>query len=138
MAVRSRCTPPTIVIQKSGPIRKPVSRVLMLAHSQISLKKTAILQIRSSIRNKVYEDESKGIVCYRDENGEITCEGYDEGPRLQQQFERKNYNSSDAENTNDILPKSWLQIVGGGEISHADKSVAGQKDFNFNGFNTFY
>uniref|UniRef100_K4A2Q7 Uncharacterized protein n=1 Tax=Setaria italica TaxID=4555 RepID=K4A2Q7_SETIT len=31
---------------------------------------------------KVYEDQLRGIICYRDENGEMICEGYDEGPRL--------------------------------------------------------
>ncbi|CAN6164778.1 unnamed protein product [Urochloa humidicola] len=31
---------------------------------------------------KVFEDQMRGIVCYRDENGEMICEGYDEGPRL--------------------------------------------------------
>jgi len=30
----------------------------------------------------VFEDQLRGIVCYRDENGEMICEGYDEGPRL--------------------------------------------------------
>ncbi|KAJ8557766.1 hypothetical protein K7X08_004532 [Anisodus acutangulus] len=33
----------------------------------------------------VFEDRSAGIVCYRDEKGEIICEGYDEGPRFCQQ-----------------------------------------------------
>lgn len=31
---------------------------------------------------QVFEDQLRGIVCYRDENGEMICEGYDEGPRL--------------------------------------------------------
>ncbi|RCV06648.1 hypothetical protein SETIT_1G179900v2 [Setaria italica] len=33
-------------------------------------------------KKKVYEDQLRGIICYRDENGEMICEGYDEGPRL--------------------------------------------------------
>ncbi|KAG2604787.1 uncharacterized protein LOC120670623 [Panicum virgatum] len=32
--------------------------------------------------NKAFEDQLRGIVCYRDEKGEMICEGYDEGPRL--------------------------------------------------------
>ncbi|XP_044960613.1 uncharacterized protein LOC123411715 isoform X1 [Hordeum vulgare subsp. vulgare] len=32
--------------------------------------------------NKVFEDQVRGIVCYRDDKGELVCEGYDEGPRL--------------------------------------------------------
>ncbi|XP_051147663.1 uncharacterized protein LOC127262865 [Andrographis paniculata] len=35
------------------------------------------------IKVVVFEDKTSGIVCYKDENGEIVCEGYDEGPRLQ-------------------------------------------------------
>ncbi|KAM7471909.1 hypothetical protein LguiA_010092 [Lonicera macranthoides] len=32
---------------------------------------------------EVFEDESKVIICYWDDkNGEIICEGYDQGPRL--------------------------------------------------------
>jgi len=30
----------------------------------------------------VFEDQVRGIVCYRDDDGELVCEGYDEGPRL--------------------------------------------------------
>ncbi|WVZ82170.1 hypothetical protein U9M48_029462 [Paspalum notatum var. saurae] len=33
-------------------------------------------------KKKVFEDQLRGIICYRDENGEMVCEGYDEGPRL--------------------------------------------------------
>ncbi|KAE8799343.1 hypothetical protein D1007_25271 [Hordeum vulgare] len=29
--------------------------------------------------NKVFEDQVRGIVCYRDDKGELVCEGYDEG-----------------------------------------------------------
>jgi hypothetical protein len=31
---------------------------------------------------QVFEDQLRGIVCYRDEKGEMICEGYDEGPRI--------------------------------------------------------
>lgn len=33
---------------------------------------------------QVYEDQEEGIVCYKDEKGEIVCEGHDEGPRFSQ------------------------------------------------------
>ncbi|XP_057503625.1 uncharacterized protein LOC130787256 isoform X2 [Actinidia eriantha] len=70
------------IIQNSVPIKKPVNKVVMMvSQSPIPAKKTPPLQIRSSSRTKIFEDQSKGIVCYRDESGEITCEGYDEGPR---------------------------------------------------------
>lgn len=31
----------------------------------------------------VFED--MGIICYKDEKGEMVCEGYDEGPRYSKQ-----------------------------------------------------
>ncbi|XP_040376764.1 uncharacterized protein LOC102714154 [Oryza brachyantha] len=30
----------------------------------------------------VFEDQVRGVVCYRDDKGEVICEGFDEGPRL--------------------------------------------------------
>ncbi|KAG8072663.1 hypothetical protein GUJ93_ZPchr0006g42956 [Zizania palustris] len=30
----------------------------------------------------VFEDQVRGVVCYRDDKGEVICEGYDEGPRF--------------------------------------------------------
>ena len=38
---------------------------------------------------QVYEDKNMGIVCYTDENGELLCEGLDEGPRLTWQVMEK-------------------------------------------------
>jgi hypothetical protein len=32
---------------------------------------------------QIFQDESKGIICYYDENGDLTCEGWDEGPHFQ-------------------------------------------------------
>ncbi|XP_057770615.1 uncharacterized protein LOC130990392 [Salvia miltiorrhiza] len=58
------------------------------------------LQIRSYDHNKikVFEDKLNGIICYKDGNGEMICEGYDEGPRFSQQISRFTSNSSgDAE-----------------------------------------
>jgi hypothetical protein len=31
---------------------------------------------------QVFEDQVRGVVCYRDDKGNMICEGYDEGPRL--------------------------------------------------------
>jgi len=30
-----------------------------------------------------FKDESTGVACYHDENGDVTCEGWDEGPHFQ-------------------------------------------------------
>ncbi|KAK6128074.1 hypothetical protein DH2020_038179 [Rehmannia glutinosa] len=88
----------------------------MSANNHISVD----LHFRSSShKNKVFEDRSAGIVCYRDENGEITCEGYDEGPRLHQQLSRFSYNTRDVEII-EILERCWVQV--------ADERIAGQTD----------
>ncbi|KAG2722499.1 hypothetical protein I3760_02G130800 [Carya illinoinensis] len=111
-------------VLKSGLVTKPISKSLMLKDSQVPPRKASRFQIRCSIRNKVFEDQSNGIVCYRDDSGEIICEGYDEGPRFQKQTPTTAYH-----------PR--LQTVKGSGLSHAEESVAVQKDFNCNGFNSF-
>lgn len=51
--------------------------------------------------NKVYGDKNMGILCCTDENGELVCEGLDEGPRLTRQdmeklnMEKKTKNQED-------------------------------------------
>lgn len=45
---------------------------------------------------KVYQDASRGIVCYRNEYGELVCEGYDEGPHLRRTQEQKEQYREDA------------------------------------------
>ncbi|KAF0902031.1 hypothetical protein E2562_011852 [Oryza meyeriana var. granulata] len=40
------------------------------------------LSFAATANKKVFEDQLRGIVCYRDDKGELVCEGYDEGPRL--------------------------------------------------------
>nr|GMC71030.1 uncharacterized protein LOC109187501 isoform X1 [Ipomoea batatas] len=58
----------------------------------------------SKNRIKVYENLSEGVVCYRDENGEIICEGYDEGPRLDcHQVSRFSCNSSTSGSVGDSI-----------------------------------
>lgn len=32
---------------------------------------------------QIFKDESQGIICYYDENGDLICEGWDEGPHFQ-------------------------------------------------------
>ncbi|KAJ0537242.1 hypothetical protein HanRHA438_Chr09g0430121 [Helianthus annuus] len=78
MAVRIPYMLPLLCVHHKQPSN---CRVLMLGsqhHPPIQIKSNIKLQ-------KVFEDESSGVVCYKDEKGEIICEGYDEGPRLDQQ-----------------------------------------------------
>ncbi|XP_016574652.1 uncharacterized protein LOC107872489 isoform X2 [Capsicum annuum] len=76
-------------------IRLPPHRLLVLAtsHDNISINNSTttitnplIGSTSKNKPNKVFEDKSTGVVCYRDENGEIICEGYDEGPRFPHQL----------------------------------------------------
>ncbi|KAJ7963359.1 Chromodomain-helicase-DNA-binding protein like [Quillaja saponaria] len=133
------CTSSTYIpIQKNGNFLKPVSKVLMPKHYPILLRKAPILKIRASIKNKIFEDQSQGVICYTDDSGEIICEGYDEGPRFQQQVSRPSCHPRDVEIMDLLLQKGWLQIVKGGEVNYADKGVSLQEDLNCNGFNSSF
>ncbi|KAI5679508.1 hypothetical protein M9H77_00735 [Catharanthus roseus] len=106
---------PMVVIQKSASTksRKPLSIVVMSADSKISVNRTPFqikLPSSSTTNQVVFEDQTRGIVCYRDENGEITCEGFDEGPRFQHRISRFALNPRDADFIN-LLQRSWLQIA---------------------------
>ncbi|XP_020213354.1 uncharacterized protein LOC109797659 isoform X2 [Cajanus cajan] len=124
-----------IPTQKYGSFLKHPNKEFMSKRSFAPLKKASVLRITASIKNKVYEDLSQGIVCYEDEHGEITCEGYDEGPCFQRIPEPTKH-PRDAQITNLLLRQSWLQIVKG---ENSNDAVEGslQKDLNCNGFNSF-
>ncbi|XP_042483724.1 uncharacterized protein LOC122064085 isoform X2 [Macadamia integrifolia] len=81
MAMKSS-SPPAII--QFSPVRASTkSRVFMHHNSGSPAQKPRSVQIiKYSPTNKVFEDQSRGIVCYRDDDsGEIICEGFDEGPR---------------------------------------------------------
>ncbi|CAA3008672.1 Hypothetical predicted protein [Olea europaea subsp. europaea] len=124
----------SFVIQEPASNRRPGNRLLMCANNQIRIN-SKLLQIRSSIRNKVFEDLSSGIVCYKDDNGEITCEGYDEGPRYLQKSTKITCDSRDVEIV-DLFHRCWLQAADDNEPKTADKGVSEHKGLNCNGFNT--
>ncbi|GMN36753.1 hypothetical protein TIFTF001_006277 [Ficus carica] len=139
MALTSHFSTPIVSAEKSSLVIKPFSKVLRLKQRHISVKKTVTaLKIRSSFREKVFEDRCNGIICYADESGEIVCEGYDdEGPRYHDQIPRKSSHSRDTE-IFDKLQQRWLNFVRGTELNPADqKGVAVQGDINCNGFNSF-
>ncbi|KAF8393695.1 hypothetical protein HHK36_021942 [Tetracentron sinense] len=132
-----RCFPPHI-IKQCGPIRKPVGRVFMPHQSQFPANKPPQLQIRFSRDNKVFEDESRGIICYRDESGEIICEGYDdESPRFHQQVPKTASDHLRDIGILDIFQQGWFQIPQGKGIHHVDVDEGGvvQEDFDWSVFN---
>ncbi|XP_015060818.1 uncharacterized protein LOC107006814 [Solanum pennellii] len=80
--------------------------------SSSSSTTTTPCQIKSTSKNglKVFEDKSTGVVCYRDEYGEITCEGYDEGPRFCHQTPKSPSKSRDEEMV-ELLQRNWFHIA---------------------------
>ncbi|KAL4589316.1 hypothetical protein LXL04_002222 [Taraxacum kok-saghyz] len=97
------------------PIKKTSKRVLMLAkrESSSSSPSSSLIRVGSSIKiQKVFEDKSRGIVCYLDDKGEITCEGYDEGPR-----HRFSCYQRSEQDIVDLLNRSLLQVIDGGKIN---------------------
>ncbi|KAK6914624.1 hypothetical protein RJ641_019741, partial [Dillenia turbinata] len=88
----------------------------------------------SSSSSSVFEDTSSGIICYRDENGEIVCEGYDEGPRFHQKIlpTSCNPNSKEAEIIA-LLQKNWYILIEGIEFENGRKVLAPEGfDLNLN------
>eukprot|EP01018_Ginkgo_biloba_P027823 Gb_27091 [translate_table: standard] len=63
-------TPPQVSVRCYSAQRVPVP------------KTTRALCVKKYKAVKVFQDDSKGIVCYRNEFGEVICEGYDEGPHF--------------------------------------------------------
>ncbi|KAG4178558.1 hypothetical protein ERO13_A10G047648v2 [Gossypium hirsutum] len=114
-----------VPVTASTSLVKHVNKIAMLKHNQVPNNKKPTFQIRSfSKKKRVFEDQSQGLICYEDENGEIVCEGYDEGPRFHQ---RTFYHLRDAEIL-DLLQDRWLQIVNDGGLSSANEGVTTVKD----------
>ncbi|GKC28949.1 hypothetical protein Tco_1036243, partial [Tanacetum coccineum] len=73
---------------------------------------SSLIHVGSSIKiQKVFEDKSRGIVCYIDDKGEITCEGFDEGPRLHQGVSTFSCYQRVNQDIVDLLNRSWLQVI---------------------------
>ncbi|MBA0627010.1 hypothetical protein Godav_004570 [Gossypium davidsonii] len=111
-----------VPVRTTNPVIKHANDIFMLKHNHVPGKKSSTFQMRSLSNNTVFEDQSQGVICYRDKNGEIVCEGYDEGPRFPRQIPGKSYHLRDAEIL-DLLRHRWLQIVNGDGFGNAIKGV---------------
>ncbi|KAF5787940.1 hypothetical protein HanXRQr2_Chr10g0458481 [Helianthus annuus] len=102
-----------------NPIKKTSKPVLMLANKDSpNTSSSSLIRVGSSIKiKKVFEDKSRGIVCYMDDNGEITCEGFDEGPRLHQGSSRFSCYPRGKQDIVDLLERSLLQVTDGGKLN---------------------
>ncbi|WCJ39303.1 hypothetical protein M5689_020301 [Euphorbia peplus] len=130
MAVNCSFFSPQISLQKSSLIPFPITKRIYTQIQLCNKKKSAVLQVRS-FKNKVFENKSEGIICYRDENGEIICEGFDEGPRFLHQPLRPTYNSRDSEIVNLLhqrLHQRLLQVVNGGQLNNTGNGVTAIQD----------
>ncbi|XP_047312437.1 uncharacterized protein LOC124915714 isoform X2 [Impatiens glandulifera] len=110
-------------------------QMLTVTRSQASFSKSSQVQIRSfsscTTRSKIFEDESQGIVCYKDElTGETICEGCDEGPRccptedinsLTQEFEKSDVKKK----------KKLIQIVVNGDACGEGGGII-TREFDYN------
>ncbi|KAK4780967.1 hypothetical protein SAY87_017073 [Trapa incisa] len=120
---------PTIAPLRSAVLFRRDQRLAPLMRSR---RRIPLPQIRSSYDSQMFDEGPEGIICYRDETGEIICEGYDEGPRFRSKISLTPPSLRDAEII-DRLQKNWIQIVKGSEVY---QGLAPQEEgFNCNGFN---
>uniref|UniRef100_A0A803M9P2 Pentatricopeptide repeat-containing protein n=1 Tax=Chenopodium quinoa TaxID=63459 RepID=A0A803M9P2_CHEQI len=112
---------------------KPVFGMVRLRKSMLPVKRATKLQIRSSVKDQVFEDHSTGIICYKDDRGEIICEGLDEGPRIHLQYPPTLVPVRDDDGILDRLQQRWLQIMDGETANSSDLLKK-----SCNGFNTLH
>ncbi|CAN6299566.1 unnamed protein product [Urochloa humidicola] len=97
--------------------RRKSSRTLMIRASMDACSSSESKKSLKSVSftgkvNKVYEDKNMGILCYTDENGELVCEGLDEGPRQTWQGMEKLNMEKKAKNQGEQKQRT-MPIVGG-------------------------
>uniref|UniRef100_A0A0E0K611 Uncharacterized protein n=1 Tax=Oryza punctata TaxID=4537 RepID=A0A0E0K611_ORYPU len=84
MAARSSCHHPSsssIATPKFGTRKATVVKFIRAPVHSCSCSNAHLSQPAAPAK-MVFEDQVRGVVCYRDEQGEVICEGYDEGPRI--------------------------------------------------------
>lgn len=117
------CVAPAVVSAGHASIKgQRKSRLVMCANSHVSKSYHHL-----KVKNKMYEDAETGVVCYKDdETGEVTCEGYDEGPcfRHQELCDLRIKEDSIKE----MLKRCWAQKGDEYKISNADKEMAVKKE----------
>ncbi|PPE00402.1 hypothetical protein GOBAR_DD02577 [Gossypium barbadense] len=114
-----------VPVRTSNPVIKHANDIFMLKHNHVPGKKSSTFQMRSLSNNTVFEDQSQGVICYRDENGEIVCEGHIRiavNSVLQVEAFWQCSETRDAEIL-DLLRHRWLQIVNGDGFGNAIKGV---------------
>lgn len=78
--------------------------------------------------HKVYEDKNMGILCYTDENGELVCEGLDEGPRLTRRDMEKLTREREPKSTAEDWRERALRFAGGVDWSGLQPAAGTAKE----------
>ncbi|EES05909.1 hypothetical protein BDA96_04G344000 [Sorghum bicolor] len=83
MAIRSSFhgLPSTAAVPRFSTSKSKVTTLRLSATAHSSHEHFPSSSSARSIKT-VFEDQVRGVVCYRDDSGEVICEGFDEGPRL--------------------------------------------------------
>ncbi|KAH6558468.1 hypothetical protein KP509_1Z062200 [Ceratopteris richardii] len=73
----------TMTVSSSRPTYSHRIRAVHLESPQsCGVDKRSLKSDEDDAATKVFADDTKGIVCYRTEAGEVVCEGMDEGPQF--------------------------------------------------------
>ncbi|XP_077239947.1 uncharacterized protein LOC143880857 isoform X2 [Tasmannia lanceolata] len=123
-----RCSFPYIAVSEGNLNKNPATRVFMLHENHMPPNRSSTALSRSMAINKIFEDQSRGIICYRDDCGEVICEGYDEGPRfckpaLQTILRQREFQMLD-------FLQARLQIFEGSDVCCIKQGVAVQEDLD--------
>ncbi|CAH8293019.1 unnamed protein product [Eruca vesicaria subsp. sativa] len=104
----------------------------MLQQSQVQVKKVTVSQPQlvrySTKKNTVFDDPIQGIICYTDDNGEVLCEGYDEGPRCPPESPMITSYSREVEIL-DLLQRSYQELRGAEKGDGQRQDIASQQEF---------
>ncbi|KAD2394036.1 hypothetical protein E3N88_41013 [Mikania micrantha] len=118
MAASLTPSPLFVTHSNPNPIKKTSKRVLILAKQDSPNPSSSLIRVGSSIKmQKVFEDKSTGIVCYMDDQGEVTCEGYDEGPRFHQDVSRFSCPQREKQDFVHLFERGLLQVTDGGKVN---------------------
>ncbi|CAA7024666.1 unnamed protein product [Microthlaspi erraticum] len=104
--------------------------MLQQSNIEVKAKKVTVSQpqpIRYSTKNTVFEDPIQGIICYTDDNGEVICEGYDEGPRCPPESPMVASYSREVEIL-DLLQRSYLELRDAEKDDGQRQKIASQQE----------
>ncbi|KAL6641154.1 hypothetical protein ACP70R_019335 [Stipagrostis hirtigluma subsp. patula] len=123
-ALRCHCYSPisSAIVPWKNSSRTPIRASMDSCSSSESKRASSSVSFTSKV-NQVYEDKNMGILCYTDENGELVCEGFDEGPRLTLQDIEK-LNKEKKMKAEEELRRMTLLVAGGIDFRSLQAAVS--------------